>query len=145
MGFLGRHRRFARLFIGLAAIAALAIGTLLPLGADPTGLVPAVAGKSASPREVVLVARDMGFYLDGSSAVNPTLRFKPGEDIRLVLRNEEPGVTHDFAVSAWKVGTRRLQGRDRDTVVFRVPDASGRYEYLCNPHASMMRGIIEVE
>jgi plastocyanin len=142
MGFLGRHKPFARFFIGVAAAAALAIGALLPLGADPTRAFPAA---TSTPREVVLVARDMGFYLDDSGRENPTLRFKAGEEIRLVLRNEESGVTHDFAVSAWKVGTRRLQGRDRDTVVFRVPDARGSYEYLCNPHASMMRGIIEVE
>jgi plastocyanin len=136
MGFLGRHTRFARLFIGLAGAAALGIGALLPLAAG---------SREAAPREIVLVARDMAFYLDGAGGENPTLRVRAGEQVRLVLRNEEPGVTHDFAVADWKVATRRLQGRERDTVMFRVPDTRGRHEYLCNPHASMMRGIIEVE
>ncbi|MGH9311830.1 MAG: plastocyanin/azurin family copper-binding protein [Vicinamibacterales bacterium] len=145
MGFLGNHRRYARIFIVFAAAAALGVGALLPLGAGPsTGLGTGTPGVKA-PREVVLVARDMSFYLDGAGVENPTLRFNAGEEIRLVLRNEESGVTHDFAVSAWKVATRRLQARERDAVIFRVPDTVGRYDYLCNPHASMMRGIIEVE
>jgi len=138
MGFLENHRRFAWIFVILVAGAALGVG------ADSMGL-GGIAPSPKAPREIVLVARDMSFYVDGVDAENPTLRFKAGEEIRLVLRNEEPGVTHDVAVSAWKVGTRRLQARERDAVVFRVPDAPGRYEYLCNPHASMMRGIIEVE
>ncbi len=144
MGFLGNHRRFGWMFVALVAGAALGLGALPPLGADPMGLGGGTPSAKA-PREIVLVARDMGFYLDGAGAANPTLRLEAGEDIRLVLRNEEPGVIHDVAVSAWNVGTRRLQARERDAVVFRVPDAPGRYEYLCNPHASMMRGIIEVE
>lgn len=144
MGFLGSHRRFAWMFVIGVAVAAVCVVALLPLGAESLGL-----GRNASsaraPREIVLVARDMSFYLDGAGAENPTLRLKAGEHIRLELKNEEPGVVHDFAVSAWKLGTRRLQARERDAVTFRVPDSPGRYEYLCNPHASMMRGIIEVE
>jgi plastocyanin len=124
-----------------AAAAALGIGALLALAADSS----IVAGTPGAPREIVLVARDMSFYLDGSATENPTLRVKRGEEIRIVLRNEEPGVTHDFAVAAWKVSTRRLQARERDAVIFRAPESAGQYEYLCNPHASMMRGIIEVE
>ena len=144
MGFLGNHRRVAWMFVIFVAAAAIGVIALLPSGADTLGLSRnASAGKA--PREIVLVARDMGFYLDGAGAENPTLRVRAGEEVRLVLRNDEPGVVHDFAVSAWKVGTRRLQARERDTVSFRVPETSGQYEYLCNPHASMMRGIIEVE
>jgi plastocyanin len=144
MGFLGNHRRFAWVVVILAAVAALGVIALLPLGAESLGLARE-ATTAKNPREIVLVARDMSFYLDGGGTENPTLRLKAGEDVRLVLKNEEPGVVHDFAVSAWKLGTRRLQARERDTVTFRVPDSPGQYEYLCTPHASMMRGIIEVE
>jgi plastocyanin len=132
------------MFVMLVAAAAVGAAALLPLGAESLGL-GREASSARAPREIVLVARDMSFYLDGAGAENPTLRLQAGENVRLVLRNEEPGVVHDFAVSAWKVETRRLQARERDTVTFRVPNAPGQYEYLCNPHASMMRGIIEVE
>lgn len=137
MGFLGRRKGIARLFVALTAVAALGIGALLPLRAGTPDDKP--------PRELVLVVRDMAFYLDGEGQENPTLRFKPGEEIRLLLKNEEPGVAHDFAVREWDVATRRLQGLGSDTLTFRVPNRAGRYGYLCNPHASMMRGIIEVE
>jgi plastocyanin len=132
------------MFVIVVAMAAVGVVALLPLGAESLGLGRNASSASA-PREIVLVARDMSFYLDGAGAENPTLRLRAGEHIRLVLKNEEPGVVHDFAVSAWKLGTRRLQSRERDAVTFRVPDSLGQYEYLCNPHASMMRGIIEVE
>jgi plastocyanin len=136
MGFLTKHARFARFFVVAATVVCLGLGALLARG----------AGRAESePREVVLVVRDMAFYLNGTGGKNPTLRLRSGERVRLVLKNEEPGVTHDFAVSDWKVATRRLQGGGEDAVTFRVPDGAGRYEYLCNPHASMMRGIIEVE
>lgn len=134
MGFLGRHTKYARAFVLAAAVAIVA---LLPLRAGTL--------ESTSPREVVLVVRNMAFYLNGDGTENPTLRLKAGERIRIVLRNEEPGVTHDFAVTEWNVATRPLNGSGRDSVTFRVPDRVGSYEYLCNPHASMMRGIIEVK
>jgi plastocyanin len=136
MGFLRKHTAFARVFVIAATAACLGVGGLLASGA---------VGREAEPREIVLVVRDMAFYLDGSSVENPTLRLRSGERVRLVLRNEELGVTHDFAVTDWKVATRRLQGGGEDAVTFRVRARAGRYEYLCNPHASMMRGIIEVE
>jgi plastocyanin len=126
--------RFVRTVLA-AVVLASGVGALVGAGAPDQKL----------PREVVLVARDMAFYLDGGGQENPTLRFKPGEEVRLLLKNEEPGVAHDFAVREWQVATRRLQGRGSDILTFRVPDRSGRYDYLCNPHASMMRGIIEVE
>jgi plastocyanin len=136
MGFLTKHSGFARFFVVAATVVCLGVGALIARG----------AGKADSePRDVVLVVRDMAFYLDGAGGANPTLQLRPGERVRLVLKNEEPGVTHDFAVSDWKVATRRLQGGGEDAVTFRVPSRAGRYEYLCNPHASMMRGIIEVE
>ncbi|HEX2444452.1 MAG TPA: plastocyanin/azurin family copper-binding protein [Vicinamibacterales bacterium] len=136
MGFLTRHAGFARSFIVAATVVCLGVGALLARGSGSA---------DSKPRDVVLVVRDMAFYLDGTGGENPTLRLRSGERVRLVLKNEQPGVTHDFAVSDWKVATRRLQGGGEDAVTFRVPDRAGRYEYLCNPHASMMRGIIEVE
>jgi plastocyanin len=116
-------------------------------------LVPRVAGDAladrrgpdAGVREIRLVARDMTFYVDGEKTPNPTLEARPGERIRLVLRNADAGMSHDFAVRDWSVGTRLLDGKGQDQIEFTVPDASGSYTYSCTPHAAMMRGTIDVK
>ena len=104
-------------------------------------------GSSASkgPREIHLIARDMTFYIEGDETPNPTIRLRAGEDVRLTLRNEDPGMDHDLAIRAWNVATRLLEGKARDAIVFRVPDARGSEVYACTPHAMMMRGTIVVE
>jgi plastocyanin len=122
-------------FVGLFVVAVLGGVALLAMNAssiDP-------------PREVRLVARDMTFYVAGQDTPNPTLRFRAGETIRLVLRNEDPGMTHDFAVKSWKLASRLLEGKGETTLEFRVPDAAGTQTYSCTPHSRMMRGSIEVE
>lgn len=108
-------------------------------------LLPLVAKPRSGPRELVLVARGMTFYLDGNPAPNPTIRVKQGEEIHLVFRNEEVGVTHDFAVPGLKVSVRPLRGDGLTKLNFRVPKKPGSYQYLCNPHSQMMTGQIEVE
>jgi plastocyanin len=114
-------------------------------------LVPRVAGSvlsgGASPapvREINLVARDMTFYLEGQNTPNPTLHARPGERIRLVLRNGDPGMTHDFTIQSWSVATRQLKGKGQDSVEFTVPDTRGTHAYSCTPHSAMMGGIVEV-
>ena len=80
----------------------------------------------------------------GDAEANPRIRMEAGETIRLVLWNKQPGVVHDFVVGAWQVATPRLRGRERDSLVFQVPEAVGHYVYECSPHSAMMRGTIEV-
>jgi plastocyanin len=87
----------------------------------------------------------MTFYLEGEDKPNPALKFRAGEEVRLVLRNDDPGMNHDFAVPSWNVGTSLLEGKGETTAVFRVPDAPGRQIYTCTPHSQMMRGTIDVE
>ena len=43
-------------------------------------------------REITLVARDMAFYLSEQTQAgpNPTLQLKVGEQVRIVLRNQDP-------------------------------------------------------
>jgi plastocyanin len=126
---------------GLLTTVLLVAGFLalrwLPLAAGPR--------QDAAPREVVLVVRQMAFYAEGNPAPNPVLRFAPGERVRLVLQNEEPGVTHNFAIDAWKVRTRELAGKGRARVEFTVPSDRGAHRYQCTPHAAMMSGTIEVQ
>jgi plastocyanin len=106
-------------------------------------LLPVV---TASPvREVTLVARGMAFYLESDPQTpNPTLVVRAGERVRVVLRNEDRGMTHDFAVPALDTGMDLLRWNEAGEVTFTVPSRPGTYEYVCNPHRLMMAGAIRV-
>jgi plastocyanin len=96
-------------------------------------------------RVIVVAARGMTFVLPGDpDTPNPVIRVRPGERIELTLRNEAPGLMHDFHIPSWKVSTSQIRGGESTTVSFIVPGEVGRYEYNCGPHASMMQGFIEV-
>jgi plastocyanin len=129
-------RRSRRSLVSLGVLLLFAMVTLPSLVADP----------GPPSREIVLVARNMAFYLDGNPTPNPTLRLKAGEQVTLVLRSEDAGITHDFAVKSWNVGTPLLNGKGAVSVSFRVPDRrDGPQEYVCSAHAVMMKGAIEAE
>ena len=97
-------------------------------------------------REITLVARGMAFFLESEPAIpNPTLRLKAGERVRITLRNEERGFTHDFAVPAVDAATDLISWNEDADVTFDVPDRPGTYDYVCEPHAMMMRGRIIVQ
>jgi len=122
------------LIIGMAALAV----TLLPMLASPVDRDPV--------REIQVVVREMAFYIDGQSAPNPAITLRAGEQVRIRLRNDDAGISHDFAVASWGVGTRLLtDGGEEDTIVFRAPNERGTTPYTCTPHAEMMRGTIRVE
>ena len=109
-------------------------------------LLPMIASSDLDKgREVRLVVRDMTFYLEGQDQPNPTLRFRAGEKVRLVLKNEDAGMDHDFTVAQWDVRTKMLEGKGEDAVVFRVPRTRVTDTYQCSPHAKMMRGTLVVE
>ena len=97
------------------------------------------------PREVLLLARGMAFILpDQPDTSNPVIPFRAGEHVRVVFRNEAPGLIHDFHVPAWNVVTEAIRAGETTDVVFTVPPTPGRFEYLCRPHAELMRGFVEV-
>jgi plastocyanin len=75
---------------------------------------------------------------------NPTLHFRAGERVRVVLRNEAPGLLHDFEIRAWNVRIEQLRAGETGEVTFTVPDRPGRDEYRCRPHAELMHGSVEV-
>jgi plastocyanin len=115
-------------------------------------LVPRVAGRAlagvesgAPAREIHLVVKDMTFYVEGDTTPNPTLRARAGEHVRLVLRNTDPGMVHDFTIQSWSVGTRLLKGKGEDSIEFTVPNTRGAHVYSCTPHSAMMGGTIEVQ
>ena len=129
-------RRTWRFLVGAAAVLIVGLVALPSLVADP----------AAPAREIVLTARNMAFYLDGNPTPNPTLTLRAGEQVTIVLRSEDIGITHDFAVKSWHVATDVLAGRGAVSVSFRVPESRGTpQEYVCSVHAIMMRGRIKVD
>lgn len=118
------------------------------LGAIALGvaaLIPIMALSRESERELRIVVLDRAFYLEGQTQANPTLALRAGERVRLVLRNEDDGMRHDFAIRAWGVAVPPIEGRGQRAITFRVPDRHGQTTYNCTPHPVSMRGAITVE
>ena len=133
--------RFFSLRFVLPVLVTVAAVALLP---RLTGSVLRGADNDTSVREIHLVARDMTFYVEGQSAPNPTLFAHPGERLRVVFRNTDVGMSHDFVVRSWRVNTRVLKGKGEDAIEFTVPMARGTFDYTCSPHAEMMSGTLVV-
>jgi plastocyanin len=131
MSILGRQ-------ISGKLVAALALAMIV------AALLP-VMTQSRVDREINLVVRDMTFYVDGDTdRPNPVLTLRRGERVRIVLTNDERGMTHDFAVPAFGAATSLVNWNEQDDVVVTAPDEPGTYEYVCNPHRLMMKGTLTV-
>jgi plastocyanin len=123
--------------VPLETIAAIAVVMVF------AALLPALS--STPSREIVLVAKGMSFHLEGDSlTANPTLEVRAGERVRIVMRNHDRGMTHNFVVPALGVQLELLRWNESADVVFEAPDKPGTYEYECAPHRLMMRGTIKV-
>jgi hypothetical protein len=120
------------------------IAAAVVLSPGVVALMPLVAGPIGGPREIVLVVRGMAYYEEGHDTPNPTIRVAPGERVRLVLRNEAAGMTHDFVARSLKVSIPPIAGLGSRSVEFRAPREAGRHPYVCTPHAKMMFGVLEV-
>jgi FtsP/CotA-like multicopper oxidase with cupredoxin domain len=130
MSFWG-HRVSVKLVV--TAVAVLLLGVF------------AVALTRPAPREVTLTVRGMAFYLEGNELPNPTITLRAGERVRVVLRNEERGIQHDFAVPAMRAALEPIGWNESSDVTFVVPETPGEYDYWCRPHMLMMRGKIIVQ
>ena len=118
----------------------IAIGVLVVLVGALAAAVP-----QAPEREITLVTRGMAFYLLGDPTTpNPTITLNPGERVRIVVRNDDRGMTHDFAVPAFGASLDPVDWSEEENITFDVPETPGRYEYVCRPHMLMMRGQILV-
>jgi plastocyanin len=99
----------------------------------------------APVREVVVVARGMSFVLaERADVPNPVIAFRGGERVRLVLKNEAPGILHDLVIPEWDVEIEQTRAGESRDVAFTVPDTPGRFEYRCRPHSALMSGYVEV-
>jgi plastocyanin len=97
------------------------------------------------PREVTVIARGMTFVLaDEPDTPNPVIQLRAGERVRLVLKNEAPGLLHNIRIPLWNVEVNQIRAGQTAEVAFTVPSALGRYEYLCRPHSELMKGFVEV-
>ncbi len=126
---------------GIVAVVAL----LLTAGASAFTFV-ALRGDGA-PREIVLIAKDMAFVADPPTAgqpLNPTIVLHPGERVRLVLRNLDPGMRHDLIVDRLRLRTPALDHGESDEIVFSAPTEPGGWDYHCSFHSRLMRGRIIV-
>lgn len=129
------------------ASASAVVGRHVMMAIVFTGCVT-LAGCDEHPgpaREMTIVARGMAFSLDGQpDDANPTLRMKPGERIQLTLRNDAPGLLHQFEIPEWDVATDQIRAGESAHVLFTVPESTGSVEYRCRPHPKLMRGVVEV-
>ena len=102
-------------------------------------------GGAGPGRELTLVARGMTFVLeDAPNQPNPIIPLRVGERVRLVLKNEAPGLLHDVEIPALNIRLDQLRAGESTHRTFTVPDLPGRHEYRCRPHSEMMHGIVEV-
>jgi plastocyanin len=95
-------------------------------------------------REITLIAEDMAFYLEDDPTPNPAIEVRAGETVRLILKNRERGLVHDFAVPALRVATETLHFNEEAHITFDAPSTPGTYEYVCQPHLLMMKGTLRV-
>jgi hypothetical protein len=122
------------------------VGIVISVAALVISLLPMIASSDLDKvREVRLTVREMTYYVDGSTEPNPTLVFRAGEKVRVILKNEDAGMDHDFTVPTWDVKSKLLEGRGETKFVIKVPKKRGDQTYLCTPHSKMMRGTIHVE
>ncbi len=132
MSILGRQ--VSKRTLSAFVLAMIAAGGLLPVSSGPPS------------REIVLVARDMTFYLEGDAVhPNPVLEVAAGETVRLVLRNRDAGMLHDVAVPGIGAATTAVEWNDEASFTFTAPKQGGTYEYVCRPHLPMMKGTLRVK
>lgn len=122
-------------------VAAGVLFVALAGGATMAAMLP----RRAPAREIRLVARHMTYYVEGETAPNPPLRVRSGERVRVTLRNDDPGMTHDFAIPAWNARTPSVETGGEARVEFTVPAAISEAPYSCTPHGQMMQGRLTVE
>lgn len=123
-----------RNLIGAAGVAAV----LTLLGA--LALWPLwTRGADAGPvREIVLDARMATFGAD-----NPTLELRPGERVRFVVRNTDPGVLHSITLPGIDDTVRHVRWGEEIAFEVTIPE-QGRFRYVCPQHAPKMQGEIVV-
>jgi hypothetical protein len=118
------------------------IGLLVVAIAGAAAVLPRIVDTREQVHEIRLVAKNMTYYADGNDDPNPPLRLVPGEQVRVTFRNDERGMSHDFGIAAFGVGTGIVEFGTEKSVTFEVPDSPSDATYTCTPHSAMMSGRI---
>ena len=104
------------------------------------------ARSATSDHLVVIIARDMAFYVEGQNEPNPTLTLPTDARVTIELHNADPGMIHDLLVESIDgVHTEALSHGQSDRVTFRTPRKPWQTEYICTFHGLTMRGRLRVE
>jgi plastocyanin len=90
-------------------------------------------------RTIELEIRNMTFGVN-----NPTIDLRPGETVRFVITNLDPGMKHEFNIEGTEVHSRLLRYGDKDSVLFHTPMADEKLVYVCSLHSLKMRGFLHV-
>ena len=120
-----------RLLWALVVVAAVGI----PIA---WGRVLAPPEAVVSRRTIIVTARDMRF-----NVTNPDIVLVSGETVRIIFRNEDPGMKHDLMIRDLGLSTPMLVAGEEAILEFRAP-ADGVFEYLCSIHPVSMRGILRI-
>ena len=86
-------------------------------------------------RVIELEIKDMVF---GDN--NPDIYLMPGETVRFVIINQDPGMTHEFKIRGTDITTRALEFGEQDSILFQTPQTENDLMYICSWHALTMRG-----
>ncbi len=119
--------------IAIIAVAglALALGTSIARNA-----------MNRDVKELVIIAKDMNFHLQGAEEEPITVRM--GERIRLLMRNEEEEpITHNLVIVGLGLRTGYLKPGESETLEF-VPSKTGTWLYACLLHPGLMEGQLKV-
>ena len=111
---------------------------LLPIAALMLISARGVLGKAQHDQYRTLVVTAKNMVYD-----QPEIRVAPGEWVRLVLRNEDPGMKHDLVIGGLDVRTTLIKTGERTEVIFQAP-ALGSFTFRCSMHPVTMRGILIV-
>jgi plastocyanin len=130
--------RTTRVLAPALALALAVVGCSGDGGGGGGGDGGATAGSSSDPvTEVTIVAEDLRFDLE--RIVVPA-----GEEVTVTVDNRDQGIGHNFAVSLpdGEAATEVESGPVEQTLRFTVPEP-GEYDFVCDPHAATMEGVVE--
>jgi plastocyanin len=130
-------RRFppTALVAPLAAVALLAAGCGDDGGGDDGER--SVGTRDEPVTEFTIVAEDLRFDLD--RIVVPA-----GTEVTATIDNRDDGVGHNLSVALpdGEAETDVEAGPVEQTLRFTVPEP-GEYDFVCDPHAATMKGVVE--